>query len=235
MTDERDLIRWSEALAGIARTGLGFTENLYERERFEEVLHIAADIRAHASEAAAPAIQVQEWLESVGSGVPGYVTPKVAIGAIVGNDDGEILLIQRSDSGVWLFPTGWADVGYSAAEVAEKEVAEETGIEVEAIRLISVLDGVRQGFTRMPLYSLVFQCRVVGGDLTPHPLECSDVGWFAKDALPEPLAGVERWVDHAFSAIAGDPIEVSFDTPRRPAWRESDGPEPAGDTAPETS
>ena len=44
----RDLARWSEALAGIARTGLGFTENLYERERFEEVLHVAADIKAAA-------------------------------------------------------------------------------------------------------------------------------------------------------------------------------------------
>ena len=42
----RDLVRWSETLAGIARTGLGFTQNLYERERFEEVLHVAADIKA---------------------------------------------------------------------------------------------------------------------------------------------------------------------------------------------
>src|SRR5205823_9726511 len=45
----RDLIRWSESLSAIARTGLGFTENLYERERFEEVLKVAADIRVAAS------------------------------------------------------------------------------------------------------------------------------------------------------------------------------------------
>ena len=45
---QQDLIRWSEALAGVARTGLGFTESLYERERFEEVLNIAADIRVAA-------------------------------------------------------------------------------------------------------------------------------------------------------------------------------------------
>ena len=51
---------------------------------------------------------------SSGDGVSGYVTPKVAVGAVVGNDDGEILLIQRSDSGIWLYPTGWADIGYSA-------------------------------------------------------------------------------------------------------------------------
>ena len=46
----RDLARWSETLAAIARTGLGFTQNLYERERFEEVLHVAADIKAAATE-----------------------------------------------------------------------------------------------------------------------------------------------------------------------------------------
>ena len=40
-----ELLRWAEALSGIARTGLGFTQSLYERERFEEVLKVAADIR----------------------------------------------------------------------------------------------------------------------------------------------------------------------------------------------
>src|SRR4051812_15942765 len=45
---EVDLLRWAEALSGIARTGLGFTQSLYERERFEEVLAVAADIR-HAA------------------------------------------------------------------------------------------------------------------------------------------------------------------------------------------
>ena len=56
---------------------------------------------------------------------------------------------------MWLFPTGFADIGYSAAEIAEKEVFEETGMHVEALRIISILDGVRAKFTRMPLYSIV--------------------------------------------------------------------------------
>ena len=90
----RDLVRWSETLSAIARTGLGFTESLYERERFEEVLHVAADIKGAADEALEVRREqdhfVQEWLESVGEGVPGYVTPKVAIGAVVGNEQGEI-------------------------------------------------------------------------------------------------------------------------------------------------
>jgi ADP-ribose pyrophosphatase YjhB (NUDIX family) len=218
----RDLIRWSESLSAIARTGLGFTENLYERERFEEVLKVAADIRVAASAEADAATVVQEWLDVVGEGVAGYVTPKVAVGAVVGNDQGELLLVKRADSGVWLYPTGWADVGYSASEVVVKEVLEETGMEVEPLRLIAVLDGLRQGFTRVPLYSLIFHCRVLGGELRPHPLECADVGWFSEERLPQPLAGAENWSKHVFAAIRGEPVEVLFDQPRQPTWRGAD-------------
>lgn len=215
----RDLIRWSESLSAIARTGLGFTENLYEQERFEEVLKVAADIRVAASAEADAATVVAEWLDAVGDGVAGYVTPKVAVGAVVGNEQGELLLVKRADSGVWLYPTGWADVGYSASEVVVKEVLEETGMEVEPLRLIAVLDGLRQGFTRVPLYSLIFHCRVLGGELRPHPLECADVGWFSEERLPQPLAGAENWSKHVFAAIRGEPVEVLFDQPRQPTWR----------------
>ena len=215
---ETDLLRWSEALAGIARTGLGFTDSTYERERFEEVLAVAAAIHAAARRRHEPAEVVDEWLRSVGQGVAGYVTPKVAVGAVVGNDRGELLLIQRSDSGVWLYPTGWADIGYSASEVAQKEVREETGIEVEVRRLLAVYDGLRLGFTRTPLYSLVFHCHAVGGELDPHPLECLDAGWFAPDALPSPLAGVDQWGDQVFAALRGEAPEVAFDLPRPDVW-----------------
>lgn len=231
--DARDLARWSETLSAIARTGLGFTQNLYERERFEEVLHVAADIKAAAAllieqaEAEAEAAEtsretahfVQEWLESVGEGVPGYVTPKVAIGAIVGNDRGELLLVQRADSGIWLYPTGWADVGYSPAEVAVKEVEEETGVVCEPERLLAVIDGQRMGFSRFGMYMLLFHCRAVGGDLRCHPLECSDVGWFADGDLPERTAGAQWWGEMAFSAISGDPLPTTFDPVRSPVWR----------------
>jgi ADP-ribose pyrophosphatase YjhB (NUDIX family) len=219
----KTLLRWSESLAAIARTGLGFTESLYEQERFEEILHVAADIRAvadHGVEGVEDATGlVQEWLGQVGRGVPGYVTPKVAVGAAVGNDDGELLLIQRADSGVWLYPTGWCDVGYSASEVVVKEVREETGIEAEPVRLIAVLDGLRLGFTRIPLYSLVFYCRATGGSLEPHPLECRDVGWFTPETLPSPLVGVERWGEHVFAAIRGEHRDVLYDRVRQPMWR----------------
>src|ERR1700704_2040251 len=99
-----DLLRWAETLSGVARTGLGFTQSLYEQERFEEVLKVASDIRAAAIDEAEAEVLYEEWISSVGHGVAGYVTPKVAVAAIVGNEQGEILLTQRADSGFWLYP-----------------------------------------------------------------------------------------------------------------------------------
>jgi ADP-ribose pyrophosphatase YjhB (NUDIX family) len=252
--DVRHLLRWSEALAAVAKTGIGFTTSIFERERYEEILEIAGDIAAKANRALNPPplsepgaggpgdfsqidaaggdvgfvdagvidAAVASWLSDVGRGVAGYVTPRLAIGAVVGNASGEILLVQRRDSGVWLYPTGWADVGYSAAEVAVKEVLEETGVTVEPVRLILLLDALRLGASRSPIYSLVFHCRPVDAEaeLRPHPLECSAAGWFSRDALPSPLAGAQRWVEQAFAAISGAPVEVSFDPPRSPIWEQ---------------
>ena len=220
---EAQLARWSESLAAIARTGLAFTQNLYERERYEEVLHVAADIKAAFEESTELRRErghfVQEWMDNIGEGIPGYVTPKVAIGAIVGNDAGEILLVKRAPSGVWLYPTGWADVGYSAAEVVVKEVREETGIEAEPVQLLGVVDGMRMGFTKFGMYMLLFHCRATGGELNPHPLETDGCGWFAKDHLPQVTVGAEWWAERAFAAINGEVFTASFDAPRSPMWR----------------
>lgn len=219
----RDLARWSETLAAIARTGLGFTQSMYERERFEEILHVAADIKAAALDALEVRRDndqfVEEWMASIGEGVPGYVTPKVSVGAVVGNDAGEILLVQRPDSGFWLYPTGWADVGYSPSEIVVKEVFEETGIECRPERLLAVIDGQRMGFSRFAMYLLVFHCTATGGELNGHPLETADVGWFGRDALPERTAGAAWWSEMAFRAIDGFDVTTEFDAPRDAPWR----------------
>lgn len=217
---EAELIRWAEALAGVARTGLGFTQSQFEAERYTEILAIAADIRARTTEPDRSEWYQDQWLKSVNAGVAGYATPKVAVGAIVGDDQGRLLLIQRMDSKSWLYPTGWADVGYSPAEVAVKEVREETGIRVEVVRPVAIIDGMRAGFSRIPLYSLVFHCRATGGTLAPHPQECLDAGWFSRSQLPEPLARGD-WVDMAFAVIdpaRQDQGDWQFDPPRAQVW-----------------
>lgn len=215
--NENSLLEWSEALAGIARTGLAFTESVYERERFEEVLKVAAQMRYAAQEEPTETFvddTFDAWIESVAPGKPGYVTPKVAIGAAVRKGN-ELLLIQRSDSKRWLYPTGWADVGYTPAEVAVKEVFEETGLRVKPIRPIAIFDSYRMGISRMAFYSLVFLCDYVEGELVRHELECLDLGWFKKDNLPSPLAGHHRWIDIVYNAIEDKDNSVYFDYPRK--------------------
>ncbi|MGH9034378.1 MAG: NUDIX domain-containing protein [Acidimicrobiia bacterium] len=207
-----ELLGWADALREAAVAALRFTGSLYEGERFEEVGRIAADIRA--------AVRAPVLPEGV-AGAPGSVAgtpppagPKTAAGALVANDAGDILLVQRSDSGAWLFPAGLADVGYSPSEVAIKETAEETGIAVEPVSLAAVFDATRFGFHGLPLYVIVFSCRIVGGQLRRHPLETMDVGFFPRRRLPGPLAGGAWWIDLAFAATREGPRPCVFDRPR---------------------
>ena len=110
----QDLVRWSETLAGIARTGLGFTESLYERERFEEVLHVAGDIRAAAeAERRARRRRLRRGVDAErrrGRRRLRHARSRRWARSST-TTSGGILLVQRADSGVWLYPTGWADVG----------------------------------------------------------------------------------------------------------------------------
>ena len=80
-----------------------------------------------------------------------------------------------------------------------------------------MLDGLRLGFARFPLYSLLFHCRMLGGELRGHPLETRAVGFFGRDNLPWPVAGIERWGELAFAAIDGEISAPATST--RPAPR----------------
>ena len=146
------------------------------------------------------------------------------------NVEGEVLLLQDQDPahpGVlrWISIGGAVDDGESLVEAALRELREETGIEAEPVSVLAIFDGMRLGFHSIPLYSLIFHCRMTGGSLKPHPLECLDVGFFPKDNLPEPLAGSGQWVDMAFEAIQGRQKETYFDRPRDPTWRSRSGEE----------
>lgn len=208
---------WVQQLRAIAQTGLAFDPGVYDKERYEELLHLASEIAATDGglrpDAALAERLYAKWRAEVEPGIPGYVTPKIGVGAIVFNDRDELLLIKRP-SGLWFIPTGWADVGYSPAQVAAKEVREETGFEVTPERLIGVYD-VRQLLeTEEPvqLYSLVFLCRLDGGKLAPPSHEALDAGFFGHENLPRPLARTDlNWVDHAFAAHRGELKDTFFD------------------------
>ena len=64
-----------------------------------------------------------------------------------------------------------------------------------------------------------FIAAVPDPELRPHPLEARDVGWFAEDRLPSPLAGADRWREMAFAAVRGEDLPVYFDAPRPESWR----------------
>ncbi len=186
------LSTWIQQLRAIAQTGLAFEPRTYDAERYEALLGLAAKMAASVNGNASldPALADEfaaRWRAEVGKGVPGYVTPKVGVGAIVFNEREELLLIKRPE-GIWLFPTGWADIGYSPAQVAAKEVLEETGLTVTPLRLVGVFDSSKWRIDLTPhFYSIVFYCRLDGGELRPHPVETQGAGFFPLDALPSPM------------------------------------------------
>ncbi len=218
MTDiTQQLALWIEQLRAVAQTGLAFNPPLYDRERYDGLLELASRMAATLNSELSFDPQLAEaysarWRSDVRQGVPGYVTPKVGVGAIVFNDHDEILLIKRPEGG-WLFPTGWADIGFSPAQIAVKEVREETGLDVTPTGIVGVYDSAhwRKGITPQ-FYSIVFYCKLIGGELRRHPLETLDVGFFARDSLPEPLFRTSTdWVSHAWAAHRGNCIQAYFD------------------------
>jgi ADP-ribose pyrophosphatase YjhB (NUDIX family) len=217
MSFPNQLALWIERLRAIAQTGLAFQPPVYDRERYEELLELAAEMAATRADLAHDAslsnALYEKWRGEIRSGIAGYVTPKVGVGAVVFNDRDELLLIERP-SHYWLFPTGWADLGYTPAQVAVKEVREETGLDVTPLRLIAVYD-IRQLLEPeldQHFYSLIFYCRLNGGEIRLRPHEALRAGFFARDALPTPLAHPEsNWVTHAFAAHRGELREAYFD------------------------
>ncbi len=213
------LARWSQALLGIAQTGLSFANSPYDVERYEELIKLAAEITATINPASqldlALAVQLETaWRRQVEAGFKGYVTPNVSVGGIVFNNQDEILLVHSALDDYWIFPVGNADVGYTAAEVARKEVWEETGLEVTPLRLMAVNDSFRQGFNRnVHIYNLLFYCRLDGGELKPRTAEIREAGFFKREHLPPSMVaeGEPAWVRRAFDWHFGLSRQVYFD------------------------
>ena len=208
----RELARFIERIAALARTGLAFQPTGYDAERYEDLLREAARMRTLIETGDDDSADLfNRWRAEVGSGYDGYVTVGVGCGAIVFNARDELLLIQRP-TGRWWYPTGFCDVGESPAENVAREVLEETGFAVTPIRLIGVLDSLKIGSPMRHLYSMLFYCRLGGGSLRLHPLETLDGGFFPLDHLPEPLHGLDRrWISLAREFHFGGRTDTYFD------------------------
>lgn len=189
-------LQWADALQTIASAGLTYSRDPFDRERFEQVRGVAAEILSRHTDLSLPDASERLRAEA------GYVTPKVDVRAAVFDGD-RVLLVREISDGRWSLPGGWADVGESPAEVAAREVREEAGLEVRVVRLAGVLDKWKHPHPPQlaSVYKLFFLCEVTGGALRASA-ETPDVDWFRRDALP-PLsldrvvpAQVERLFRH---------------------------------------
>jgi ADP-ribose pyrophosphatase YjhB (NUDIX family) len=208
-----ELARFIERVSAIARTGLAFKSTGFDAERYEELLREAARMRAalESDERSEHDAIYQQWRDLVAPGYDGYVTAGVGCGAIVFNDRDELLMIQRPNTR-WWYPTGFCEVGVSPAENVAREVLEETGLIATPIRMIGVLDSQKLGSPMRHIYSMLFYCRLDGGEIKPHPLEALDVRFFPLDRLPEDLHGTSRkWITLAREFHFEGRVEPYFD------------------------
>jgi ADP-ribose pyrophosphatase YjhB (NUDIX family) len=161
-----------DELRSIAQLGLHYSKDPYDRERYERLMHLAMTSYATITGLAEDEVR-ERFRRDIG-----YVTPKVGCAAGIFNEQGQVLLVKRSDDGQWGLPAGFCEVNQTPQENLKREVREETGMEVEVGPLIEVFS-VMPGDYGQPntLYALVFLCTVTGGTLTPSH-ETPTVGYY---------------------------------------------------------
>ncbi len=183
--DDQKWLGWVRELQAIAQTGLTYSRDVFDRQRFEDVRRISAEIAS--SHTNTP----QAKIEDIFTQQSGYATPKVGSrGAVfrAGESGPEILMVQEiAENDLWTLPGGFCDVGDSPSQAVEREVREESGYTVQASRLVSVTFKDKR-FRPKPhafsLYRLLFICDLISGVATTS-LETSGVDWFPQHALPE--------------------------------------------------
>jgi ADP-ribose pyrophosphatase YjhB (NUDIX family) len=121
---------------------------------------------------------------------------RCGVSAFVQDPQGRLLLTRRSDNGRWCLPGGHLDPGESAAEGCVREVQEETGLEIEILRLIGVYSSpdflvVFQDGNQVQFVSLCFEGRITGGSMTTSS-ETTEVGFYDQ----EQIAGLDVMETH---------------------------------------
>ena len=198
----------ADELRAIGQTGLFYArreDDEYDIARYERVLTLTARLFALTDSRS-----VEEIL-AVYNGDIGVQSPKVAAFGALFDAQGRILLMQRADNRHWAMPGGMVEVGETAAQAAEREIWEETGVRVRAEQLIGIYDNRAYG-GRAPFqtYMVGFMCSHVSG--TPHPTsEALDVGYFTEAALPPLTPGARDRVPQAFAWHRGERTEPHFE------------------------
>ena len=213
---DAEWLDWVSRLRAIAQTGLGYSRDGYDLQRFREVREIAELMLAAI--AAAPVAQVRDLY------LPerGYPTPKVDVRAGVFRH-GEVLLVRETSDGRWSLPGGWADEHASPRQNVEREVFEEAGCRVMAVQLVAIKDRNRHPYLPRRLesvYKLLFLCELesaAGLEALDVNLETTAAAFFPLSGLP-PLspgrtlaADIEVLAEALIAHQRQRPVPVYFD------------------------
>lgn len=202
--------QWTEfaiRIQSLAQAGLAYCRNEYDIERYEELRTIAAEMIALETELPIEKVKMFFCNET------GYQTPKIDTRAAI-FQDGKILLVHEKN-GTWALPGGWCDVDQSVASNTVKEVKEETGLDASAEKLIAVQDWRKHNRCNLPygVVKMFLLCNVLGGSFEDN-IETTEIGYFAKDELPENLA-VEKTTREqillCFAAYESEKWETVFE------------------------
>ncbi|MPN24622.1 hypothetical protein SDC9_172023 [bioreactor metagenome] len=161
----------------VSRIGKKYTKDDFAYENYEELEALAI---ATLNEYTGQEIDHNVYVHDV------YATPNVSVRVLVFNDEGRLLMVREKQDGGWAVPGGWCDVYESSSQNGKKEVRQESGLDVEIVRLLGVFQ--REKYKDYPSlvseYVHYYCARIVGGELH-HNHETTDVGFFDFTALPE--------------------------------------------------
>jgi ADP-ribose pyrophosphatase YjhB (NUDIX family) len=174
------LQHWSQQIQALAQSGMAYTTNPFDQQRYQELRHIAAEMMTQATGA-----ELAE-VTSVFDAQSGYATPKLDVRGAVFKDEKILLVRELMDGGRWTLPGGWIDINEPLSLAAEREVREEAGMIVKARKLAAVFDRNLHGHPAYPFhaYKLFMLCDLIA-EATPDPLETADPTFFDVHQLPE--------------------------------------------------
>lgn len=198
--------KWVEfaiRIQSIAQAGLRYGKDQYDKERYEELREIAAEMLSLKTD-----IPVNKVFDLF-CGESGYQTPKVDTRAAVFVN--EKILLVHENNGTWALPGGWCDVDQSIASNIEKETKEEAGLEVKADQVIAVQDWRKHNKCNLPygVVKIFVQCNVIGGNFQEN-IETTESKYFTKEELPENLA-VEK--------VTKEQIRMCFEAYESDSWK----------------
>jgi len=176
--DEPRWLYWVQQLQTIAQAGLTYTKNPFDRERYHQLQQLTAEFLAAGAPESLP--QAQALI----AGEVGYATPKLDVRGIVFRGD-QILLVKELADGGWTLPGGWIDLNEPPSRAAEREVWEESGYQVKAVKLLGVYDRNHHGhpYSIFHTYKLFILCDLQGGSPTTS-IETGGADFFDEQHLP---------------------------------------------------